>query len=170
MNQLRNTTPRILTQLYRLTQTKMINTSSLCSRRPTNITFAAPRPLFTTTSTSRCLIFPAGLRLLHQTKLLKNCTPGQPSQTNLTKDVILFKYENPKYFRYMNIFAYCQFLFWSYMSHFAYTELRDTPMDKLIANESDIAWWQKINLGDSKYRTAITIFCFGIGEFWFCFI
>lgn len=150
MNQVRNTTPRILTQIYKLTQKKIFNTSTLCCRFPANYN----------------VILPASIRLLHQTKFLKNCVAphlNQP-QKNLAKDVILFKYENPKYFRYMNIFAYCQFLFWSYMSHFAYTELRDTPMDQIIANESDIAWWKKINLGDSKYRTAITMFCFCIGE------
>lgn len=108
-------------------------------------------------------LYPDSTRLIHTSKILNFTATQQPTITaNLAKDIIVFKYENPKFFRYMNIFAYCQFLFWSYMSHFAYTELRDVPVNQLIQETN--SWWQNINLGDSKYRTGIAVCCFSIGN------
>lgn len=104
--------------------------------------------------------YPASTRLMHTSKILHFTATQQPTITaNLAKDIIVFKYENPKFFKYMNIFAYCQFLFWSYMSNYAYTELRDVPV-----NRESNSWWQNINLGDSKYRTGIAVCCFSIGN------
>lgn len=87
---------------------------------------------------------------------------GTNANTNLAKDVMIFKYENPKFFKYMSIFAYSQFLFWSYLAHFAYTELRDIPVDTDKVDENT-SWWQKMNLGESKNRTAVTVMCFTVG-------
>ena len=36
--------------------------------------------------------------------------------TNVVKDVVLFKYENPRQFKLLNIFAIVQFGFWSYLA------------------------------------------------------
>ncbi|CAH0547037.1 unnamed protein product [Brassicogethes aeneus] len=79
--------------------------------------------------------------------------------TNVVKDVILFKYDKETHFKFMNLFALCQFGFWTYLSSFAYSNLRDAPVNK----SEDINWWKKINLGDNKYRHGITIFLFIIG-------
>ncbi|CAH0547038.1 unnamed protein product [Brassicogethes aeneus] len=76
--------------------------------------------------------------------------------TNVVKDVILFKYDKETHFKFMNLFALCQFGFWTYLSSFAYSNLRDAPVNK----SEDINWWKKINLGDNKYRHGITIFLF----------
>lgn len=43
--------------------------------------------------------------------------------TKVAKDVILFKFENPQFFRIINFFAISQFVFWNYLSHFAFTTL-----------------------------------------------
>lgn len=80
--------------------------------------------------------------------------------TNVSKDVILFKYENPKFFKMLNIFALCQLFFWTYLSHFAFTTLKDAPA---IQGEHDAPWYRRINLGENKYRNTITVFCFLIG-------
>lgn len=110
-------------------------------------------------------LYPASTRFMYTSKILQFSAPKQQPTTNanIAKDIIVFKYENPKFFKYMNIFAYCQFLFWTYMSHFAYTELRDVPVNQLIQETN--SWWQNINLGDGKYRTGIAVCCFGIGNF-----
>lgn len=79
--------------------------------------------------------------------------------TNVAKDVILYKYENPKFFKMLNLFALCQFGFWAYMSHFAFTTLKDVPVNKT----KEIVWWRQINLGEKKYRTGITIISFMFG-------
>lgn len=41
---------------------------------------------------------------------LNTTSPNQAQ--NLAKDVIVFKYDNPRFFKMMNIFAISQFFFW----------------------------------------------------------
>lgn len=74
--------------------------------------------------------------------------------TNVTKDVILFKYENPKFYMYMNLFAVVQYMFWSYLGIFAFSTLRDAPVDKSKITD-DTPWFRKINLGENKYRNTL---------------
>lgn len=82
--------------------------------------------------------------------------------TNVIKDVILFKYENPKFFRYMNIFAVVQYAFWSYLGAFAFTSLRDAPIDKSKIKE-DTPFYQRINLGENKYKNTLSIIALVVG-------
>lgn len=90
-----------------------------------------------------------------------NSKLGIDVNTNVTKDVILYKYDNERTFKLMNIFALCQFGFWTYLSNFAYTSLRDAPVDKV----ENPAWWQKVNLGENKFRNTISILSFVVGLF-----
>lgn len=100
---------------------------------------------------------------LRHNKLYTNTTKSASYNvnTNVIKDVILFKYENPKQFKMMNVFAICQFAFWSYLSHFAFTTLKDAPVNK---TSSDAPWWRKINLGENKYRNGVTVISFLMGK------
>lgn len=41
---------------------------------------------------------------------------GSNSSSTLAKDIIVYKYENPRFFKLMNIFAISQFLFWGELS------------------------------------------------------
>lgn len=82
--------------------------------------------------------------------------------TKVVKDVMLYKYENPRFYRILNIFAITQFLFWGYLSHFAYTTLRDTPVPE--GKTDELAWYERINLGENKYRNGIAIMSFVIGK------
>ena len=84
--------------------------------------------------------------------------------TNVAKDVILFKYENQRFFRILNIFGISQFIFWTYISAFAYTTLKDAPVAETKPGEPEPAWYQKVNLGDNKYRNGITIISFLLGK------
>ncbi|XP_068146482.1 transmembrane protein 223 [Drosophila tropicalis] len=81
--------------------------------------------------------------------------------TNVPKDVILFKYENPKFYNMLNFFGICQFVFWTYLSHFAFTTLKDAPVVEKEGEE--LKWFQRINLGENKYKNGITICSFLIG-------
>lgn len=81
--------------------------------------------------------------------------------TKVVKDVILYRYENPKFFRTVNIFALCQFGFWTYLSHFAFTTLKDAPVPK---DKDSLPWWRRINLGENKYRNGLTVLSFLIGK------
>ncbi|KAL0871692.1 hypothetical protein ABMA27_004208 [Loxostege sticticalis] len=74
--------------------------------------------------------------------------------TNVVKDVVLFKYENPKFYMYMNIFAVVQYMFWSYLGIFAFSSLRDAPVDKTKIDD-DTPWFRRINLGENKYRNGL---------------
>lgn len=82
--------------------------------------------------------------------------------TNVVKDVILYKYDNPRFFKILNIFALCQFGFWAYLSNFAFTTLKDVPVAEKTNHD---VWWRNINLGEKKYRHGITIISFMLGEF-----
>ncbi|KAK5640431.1 hypothetical protein RI129_011242 [Pyrocoelia pectoralis] len=92
-------------------------------------------------------------------KNFTNEVPIVNVNTNLVKDVILYKYDNPRFFKFLNIFAFCQFSFWTYLSLFAYTSLRDAP----VPSSTTAPWWQRINLGENKYRNGITFLSFLLG-------
>ncbi|KAL7736282.1 hypothetical protein ACLKA6_002952 [Drosophila palustris] len=61
----------------------------------------------------------------------------------------------------LNFFGICQFVFWTYLSHFAFTTLKDAPVVEKPGEE--LKWYQRINLGDNKYKNGITFCCFMIG-------
>lgn len=81
--------------------------------------------------------------------------------TNVVKDVMLFKYENPKLFKSINLFAVAQFCFWNYLSYFTYNNLRDAPV--VEEDSANLQFWQRINLGENKYRNSLAITCFLMG-------
>lgn len=81
----------------------------------------------------------------------------------VVKDVIVYKYENPKYFKYMNLFALVQFAMFSAYSQFTMAELRDTPVNKSEQAES-LPWYSKFNLGNPTFRYGLSIGCFVIGN------
>ncbi|XP_036343841.1 transmembrane protein 223-like [Rhagoletis pomonella] len=112
-------------------------------------------------SPQKLTFFNRSINVLLRAPARNRCTPAYDVNTNVTKDVILFKYENPKYYNVLNIFALCQFVFWTYLSHFAFTTLKDAPVEEIPGEE--LAWYLRINLGENKYRNGITIVCFLIG-------
>lgn len=110
-------------------------------------------------------------QLVHTSKILKYCSKSITStnvpsplegSAKLVKDVIVFKYDNPRFFKYLNIFAIGQFLCWNYLGYFTLTNLRDAPVDNL---SDDVTWWRQVNLGENKYRNTLTIVCFVIGKY-----
>lgn len=110
-------------------------------------------------------------QLIHTAKIFKYCSKSITSATasnplegtaKLAKDVIVFKFENPRFFKYLNIFAVCQFLCWNYLAYSSFTTLRDVPVENTTAE--DASWWRKINLGENKYRNTLTIVCFAVGK------
>lgn len=106
-------------------------------------------------------------------RFLKTSAPGRTSinkssldidPTALTKDVIIYKYENPKYFKYMNIFAIVQFMMLSYCSQFTLVGLRNRPVDKEAEGYKQLPWYAKYNLGDDRFRQGVSLILFGIGK------
>jgi len=80
-------------------------------------------------------------------------------ETRVAKDVILFKFENPRFFKMLNVFSLSQFAFWSYLSYCA-TTLRNIP----VKDDPNTPWWQTINLGEKKYKIGICVVSFIIGK------
>ncbi|CAH1986752.1 unnamed protein product [Acanthoscelides obtectus] len=105
----------------------------------------------------RCSYRPSFSRPLINSKFLSK--KALDVNTNVTKDVILFKNPNDKFYKIISIFAVFQFGFWTYLSIFAYTTLKDSPVD----TEKAKAWYEKINLGENKYRNGLTLISFLIG-------
>lgn len=97
-------------------------------------------------------------RLISITKS-SNCPYTIDVNTKVVKDVILFKYDNPRFYKILNVFAICQFGFWGYLSYTAFTTLRDAPVPK----DDTLPWWRKVNLGENKYRNTLAFLSFAIG-------
>ncbi|KAK7063038.1 hypothetical protein SK128_024445 [Halocaridina rubra] len=108
-------------------------------------------------------------RLLHTSKPQKQNPSMRPDETKLildhefkvARDTVIFRYDEPRLFRIMNIFAMSQFFFWAYLSHFAFTSMRDIPISEEEKNNENLSWWKKINFG--KYKNALTVGSFMIG-------
>uniref|UniRef100_A0A3Q0QVA1 Transmembrane protein 223 n=1 Tax=Amphilophus citrinellus TaxID=61819 RepID=A0A3Q0QVA1_AMPCI len=75
------------------------------------------------------------------------CTSAQPP-----RDVTLFEHDRTRFFRLLSVFCGGQFVFWTYLAHFAYTGLKDTSGSK-----------EKMNLGSNTWRYGFTLGCLAIG-------
>lgn len=85
---------------------------------------------------------------------------AQRTAATLEKDMLLYKYENAKFFRYLNIFGASQFVFWTYLSNFA-TTLRDVQ----VPQTPDTKWYEKLTfLGENKYKNGMAVLFFLVGE------
>lgn len=94
------------------------------------------------------------------------CTSPQPS-----RDVILFEHNRTRFFRLLSVFCGGQFLFWTYLGHFAYTGLRDTggATEKGKAKATTTTglpgmWSFEMNLGSNTWRYGFTLGCLALGS------
>lgn len=93
------------------------------------------------------------------------CTAAQTS-----KDVTLFLHDRTRFFRLLSIFCGGQVFFWTYLAHFAYTELRntggsaDTRNAKATPTVTGLAgmWSFEMNLGSNTWRYGFTLGCLAI--------
>lgn len=86
--------------------------------------------------------------------------------TNVTKDVVLYIHNNPRFHKYLNLFAITQFGFWIYLAEFSLSTLRDIPVQKTAEPDTNnLPWYRNINLGENKYRRGITTLCIAVGEY-----
>ncbi|KAJ9575915.1 hypothetical protein L9F63_007227 [Diploptera punctata] len=133
---------------------------SQCFRKVMNVS------TYSTLRKIHCLVLSPNIKSIHNKRNISTgkhkfmSTTVLDVNTKVAKDVILFKYENPKFFRILNIFALSQFGFWAYLSHFAFTSLKDAPSPK---DSDNTPWWRKINLGENKYRNGISVLSFLVG-------
>lgn len=93
------------------------------------------------------------------------CTSAQPS-----RDVTLFEHDRTRFFRLLSVFCGGQFIFWTYLAHFAYTGLRDTggTAEKGKAKAATTTglgglWSFEMNLGSNTWRYGFTLGCLTVG-------
>lgn len=93
------------------------------------------------------------------------CASTQP-----TRDVTLFEHDRTRFFRLLAVFCGGQFVFWTYLAHFAFTGLRDTggAKDKEKAKAPTTTglagmWSFEMNLGSNAWRYGFTLGCLAIG-------
>lgn len=99
-----------------------------------------------------------------QCKSYASYAPINIDARNLTKDVIVYKYNNAKFFKLMNIFAIVQFFFWLICSEFTLSTLRDTPIDETDPDISSKSIIYRVNLGENKYKFGIATATFFLGK------
>lgn len=46
----------------------------------------------------------------------------------LAKDVLVYSYDNARKFRLLNMFAFSQLFFWSFLAQWSYSEMRDVAV------------------------------------------
>ncbi|XP_048476513.1 transmembrane protein 223 [Rhincodon typus] len=89
---------------------------------------------------------------------------GAPAQ-----DVVLFCHERTSFFRLLGLFCLAQFLFWTYLAHFAFTSLKDTGYQETVLEGEQASGLPKIggltlNLGSDGWRYGFTTSCLIIGS------
>ncbi|XP_041037888.1 transmembrane protein 223 [Carcharodon carcharias] len=85
------------------------------------------------------------------------------------QDVLLFRHERATFFRLLGLFCVAQFLFWSYLAHFAFTSLKDTGYQETVLVGEQASSLPKIggltlNLGSDKWRYGFTTSCLTVGS------
>ncbi|KAM9710478.1 transmembrane protein 223 [Menidia menidia] len=112
---------------------------------------------------------PGGI-LLHTGRQITTCR-GFCTSTNPTRDVTLFEHDRTGFFRLLSIFCGGQFVFWTYLAHFAFTGLKETPgakdkaKGKAPTTTTGLAglWSFEMNLGSNTWRYGFTLGCLTIG-------
>ncbi|KAJ8342286.1 hypothetical protein SKAU_G00322140 [Synaphobranchus kaupii] len=83
----------------------------------------------------------------------------------VAKDVVLFEHDRTRFFRLLSFFCAGQLLFWTYLAHFAFTNLRDTRRGQARENTANSGGLFGIdaNFGSVMWRYGFTIACLAIG-------
>lgn len=90
--------------------------------------------------------------------------PLNVNPTNLAKDIIVFKYENPQTFKYMNIFGIVQFFCWIIFAESTMYSMKYVPVDADGPNFENLPFYLKVNLGENKYKWSLAIGSFLLGK------
>lgn len=81
--------------------------------------------------------------------------------------MIIFRYENPRFFKILNIFALTQLAFWSVLCSSSFSMLNTPVPEKKkedVKEAEDLPFWRKINLGQDKYKYGMAAGTFLMGK------
>uniref|UniRef100_H3ABZ8 Transmembrane protein 223 n=2 Tax=Latimeria chalumnae TaxID=7897 RepID=H3ABZ8_LATCH len=86
----------------------------------------------------------------------------------VSQDVLLFQHQKKVFFRLLGFFCVGQFVFWTYLAHFAFTSLKDIGYkDTVIVGEEGKKLPKlggvSLNLGSNKWRYGFTVSCLTVG-------
>lgn len=126
--------------------------------------------LLTNSKINKCILNPSVN--LHLRSVLRNPNLSSDvsktelinTKTNPEKDRLLFYYENPRFYYFLNGFGFVQFFFWVHLSEFTYKKLKEVNVDENISSARPF-WWQKLSFKDETTRTLVASFCFFMGKF-----
>lgn len=79
--------------------------------------------------------------------------------TSAVKDIVLYKFESPRFFKFLNLFAITQYGFWTFIS-VSSMSMVDVPVsipETPTKEDEDLPFWRKINLGSDKYKYGLTV-------------
>lgn len=100
-------------------------------------------------------------------KLARTKMPYE-TDTNVAKDTLMYINDSSKYYKILSFFGVAQLAFWVYLAFFCHNNLKDAPAKvsekKKTSEEASVSWWQKLNLGENKYRNGLTTICLIGGE------
>lgn len=78
-------------------------------------------------------------------------------EASTAKDLILYKFESPRFFKFLNIFAITQYSVWMFISVSSMSMI-DVPVPEMTKKEEeDAPFWKKINLGSDKYKYGLAL-------------
>ncbi|XP_068222994.1 transmembrane protein 223 [Palaemon carinicauda] len=148
-----------------------ITCSRVCQLKPSTI-IQGLKQLETSTNRFRVplnCVWTNPQRSLHSSGPLKQLNTQRGTERRLIleneyaveKDTLLYRFDNAKSIKLINVFAISQFVFWSYLGHFAFTMMKDVPVPEEDKANPNLPWWRKMNFG--KYRYGITTGCFVVG-------
>lgn len=96
-----------------------------------------------------------------------SATPARFHSTSsaVAKDVVLFEHDRTRFFRLLSFFCAGQLLFWTYLAHFAFTNLRDTRRAQAAESTaiSGGLFGIDANLGSGAWRYGFTLSCLAVG-------
>lgn len=156
--------------------------SGFCSRKPPLCNIQHSVRLFkkaclSTQSSPGIESGPTGFSVL--CRRIFSCTKPLPSRRGHSSsssqpsiDVTLFQHDKTRFARLLSLFCGGQFLFWSYLAHFAFTGLRNTDgradrdKNKASTPVTGLAgmWSFEMNLGSNAWRYSFTLGCLAIGS------
>ena len=143
--------------LYGIPQQSVVSRVSPISRIIAPLILQKQHKLFTTCSV---LSFNT-VQPKHKVKL-----PFAIDERNIKEDILIYSYNNDRFYKFLTFFGIVQFFFWIHLAGFSYSTLRD--VDPVIEGQNihgeKHPWWKKINLGKEKYRYGMAVLCISLGR------
>lgn len=93
--------------------------------------------------------------------------PFAVDERSIKEDILIYSYNNDRFYKLLTFFGIVQFFFWLHLAGFSYSTLRD--VDPLIERQKKVigeksSWWKRINLGEAKYRYSMAVLCISVGR------